>query len=140
MENRKIVWVSTTFADHASLGRNAEHILDLVIVSWKEIDRVLRPIIGKGGIEPLFHRSVEITAQAYPWLTAASTSAQSTMDFGQLRNALANENTSHFAGASDMLLGHFHYLLTILIGLSLTDRLLRPVLDPLLNGTAAKDI
>ncbi len=140
MENRKIAWVSITFADHVSLSKNPEHILDLVIVSWKEIDRVLRPIIGKGGIEALFHCSVEITAQAYPWLTAASTDAQSALDPDVLRHVLSKENTSHFAGASDTLLLHFYYLLTNLIGLSLTDRLLRPVLDPLLNGTATKDI
>lgn len=140
MENPKIVWASTTFADRVSFGENPEHILDLIVVSWKEIDQVLRPIIGKGGIEALFHRSVEITAQAHPWLTAASTNAQSTIDFGVLRYVLSKENISNFAGASDTLLLHFYYLLTNLIGLSLTDRLLRPVLDPLLNGTADKDI
>jgi len=140
MENRTIAWVSNTFADHASLSKNPEHILDLVIASWKEIDRVLRPIIGKGGIDAVFHRSIEITAQAYPWLAAASTDAQPTMDIDVLHQVLSKENTSHFAGASDTLLSYFHYLLTNLIGLSLTDRLLRPVLDPLLNGTAIKDI
>lgn len=140
MENRKIAWVSNAFADHASLRKNPEHILDLVIASWKEIYRVLRPIIGKGGIDALFHRSIEIAAQDFPWLTAASTDAQSAMDIDVLHQVLLKEDASHFAGASDTLLLHFYYLLTNLIGLSLTDRLLRPVLDPLLNGTAIKDI
>ena len=140
MENRKIGWVNITFADHVSLSKNPEHILDLIIRSWKEIDRVIRPIIGKGGAESLFHRSIEITAQTYPWLAAASTDARPAMDLGALHRILSNQDTSHFASASDTLLLQFHYLLTILIGLSLTDRLLRPVLDPLLNGTAIKDI
>lgn len=140
MENQKIGWVNITFADHVSLSKNPEHILDLIIRSWKEIDRVMRPIIGKGGAEALFHRSIEITAQTYPWLAAASTDAQPAMDLGALHRILSKQDTSHFAGAGDTLLLHFHYLLTNLIGLSLTDRLLRPVLDPLLNGTATKDI
>ena len=139
MENRKIAWVSTTFADHVSLSKNPEHTLDLIIVSWEKVDQVLRPIIGRGGIEALFHRSVEITAEAYPWLTAASTDEKSALDFDVLRHALSKQSTSHFAGANDTLLLHFYYLLSNLIGLSLTDRLLRPVLDPLLNGTAPKD-
>ena len=140
MENQKIAWLSITFADRISLNKNPEHVLDLVIISWKEIDRVLRPIIGKGGIEALFHHSVEITAQAYPWLIAASSDVHSALDLDALRHALTKKNTSHFAGASDSLLLNFYHLLSNLIGLSLTDRLLRPVLDPLLNGTAAKDI
>ena len=140
MENRKIAWVSDTFADHASLSMNPEHILDLIIVCWKEIDRILRTIIGKGGVDALFHRSIEITAQDYPWVAAASTDAQPTMNIDLLHHVLSKENASHFAGASDTLLLQFYYLLTNLIGLSLTDRLLRPVLDPLLNGTAIKDI
>ena len=140
MENRKIGWVKITFADPVRLSKDPEHILDLIILSWKEIDRVMRPIIGKGGIEALFHRSIEITAEAHPWLAAASTDAQSAMDIDVLHRVLSKEDASHFAGASDSLLLHFHYLLTNLIGLSLTDRLLRPVLDPLLNGTAPKDI
>ena len=140
MENQKIAWVSNAFADHASLSKNPEHIIELVIASWKEIYRVLRPIIGKGGIDALFHRSIEITAQDYPWLAVASTDAQSAMDIDVLHQVLLKEDASHFAGASDILLLHFYYLLTNLIGLSLTDRLLRPVLDPLLNGTAIKDI
>ena len=140
MENQKIVWVSNAFADHASLSKNPEHIIELVIACWKEIYRVLRPIIGKGGIDALFHRSIEITAQDYPWLAVASTDPQSAMDIDVLHQVLLKEDGSHFAGASDTLLLCFYSLLTNLIGLSLTDRLLRPVLDPLLNGTAIKDI
>lgn len=140
MGNPKIAWVRNTFADHASHSNDPEHILDLVIASWKEIDRVLRPIIGKGGIDALFHRSIEGVAPAYPWLAAASADAHSAMNIDVLHQVLSKEDASHFAGASDTLLLHFYSLLTNLIGLSLTDRLLRPVLDPLLNGTAIKDI
>lgn len=140
MENQKIGWVNITFADHVSLSKDPKHILDLIIRSWNEIDQTIRPIIGTGGIAAIFHRSIEITSEAYPWLAAASTDIQSAMDLDALHRVLSKEDTSHFAGASDTLLLHFHYLLTNLIGLSLTDRLLRPVLDPLLNGTAIKDI
>lgn len=140
MENRKIVWVNITFADHASFSKDPERILDLIGRSWKVIDQAMRPIIGKGGICALFHRSIEITAEAYPWLAAASIDAQSEVDLDLLQRVLAKQERDHFAGAGDALLLHFYSLLTNLIGLSLTDRLLRPVLDPLLNGTVAKEI
>lgn len=140
MEIQRIGWAVTAFADHVRLGKDAEQTIDIVMRSWKEIDRVMRTIIGKGGIDALFHRSIEITAVAYPWLAAASSDAQSVMDLDALRATLLKQETGHFAAASDALLLHFYQLLTNLIGLSLTDRLLRPVLDPLLNSAAAKDI
>ena len=120
MGNPKIAWVSNAFADHASLNKNPEHIIKLVIASGKEIYRILRSHIGKGGIDALFHRSIEVTAQDYPWLAAASTDAQPAMDIDVLHEVLSKEDASHFAGASDTLLLHFYYLLTNLIGLSLS--------------------
>ena len=140
MENRKIAWVKVTFTDHANLNNDPEHILELVTRSWKEIDQAMRPMIGKGGIEALFHRSIEFTTASYPWLSAVSNDAYSAVDLDLLQRVLSEQDTRHLADASDTLLVHFHYLLTNLIGLSLTDRLLRPALDPLLNGTVAKDI
>ena len=112
----------------------------MVTRSWKEIDQAMRPMIGKGGIEALFHRSIEFTTASYPWLSAVSNDAYSAVDLDLLQRVLSEQDTRHLADASDTLLVHFHHLLTNLIGLSLTDRLLRPALDPLLNGTVAKDI
>lgn len=140
MQNLKIGWINVTFSDLVIHSKTSEDILDLVELSWKGIDQAMRPIIGKGGIEALFHRSIEITAEAYPWLTALHTDAPLAMDLHALRRILSKQGTRELAGASDILLVQFHNLLTNLIGLSLTDRLLRPVLDPLLNGPASKDI
>ena len=140
MEKLGIDWVSITFADHVSLSKNPEQILDLIMRSWREVDQALRPIIGKGGIEALFHRSIEITAETYPWLAIASTESQPAMDLATLDRVLSEQDIVHIGGAGDSLLLHFYCLLANLIGFSLTDRLLRPVLDPLLNGMATKDI
>ena len=140
MQNLKIDWVNVTFSDLVSQSKTSEEILDLIDLSWKGIDQAMRPIIGRGGIEALFHRSIEITAEAYPWLIAIYIDAHTAMDLHVLRHVLSTQATREIAGACDTLLLQFHNLLTNLIGLSLTDRLLRPVLDPLLNGTASRDI
>lgn len=140
MGNQRIDWINITFADHARRSQNSEQMLDLVIASWKEIDRILRSIVGKVGVEALYHRSIVITAQAYPWLAAASTNARSALDTNLLHNVLSKESTSHIASANDTLLLQFYCILTTLIGASLTDRFLRPALDPLLNGTAIKEM
>ena len=140
MEKQGIDWVRISFADHVGFSKNLEHILDLIMRSWREIDQALRPIIGRGGIEALFHRSLEITAETYPWLAVASTELRPVMNLAVLESVLSKQDIAHIGGASDSLLSHFYCLLADLIGFSLTDRLLRPVLDPLLNGMATKDI
>jgi hypothetical protein len=138
MENPKIDWVKVSFADHARRGKDAGQTLDLIMLSWAEIDRVMRPLISKGGVKALFARSLESAVETSPWLCEALSEAPA-MDLDALRLVLSKQDVLQFAAASDILLVHFHYLLTELVGLSLTDRLLRPVLDPLLNGTPTKD-
>lgn len=140
MENQKIGWKITSFADHVKLIQDAKLTADMIVLHCKEIDRAMRSIIGKVGIDALFHRCIEITSADYPWLTAASTDGQSAMNLEVLSATLLKQDPVHLAAAGDLLLLNFHHLLADLIGSSLTERLLRPVLEPLLNGTATKDI
>lgn len=147
MKNQQIAWLNVAFADHARVSNRPEPILELIRRAWQGIDQAMRPIIGRGGIEALFHRALEMTVEAHPWLADGLTSKPNKVnlevsfpDLDPLIQLLAKQEASHFAAASDTLLVNFYNLLTNLIGLSLTDRLLRPMLDPLLNGTVAKDI
>lgn len=140
MEAPKIGWAITSFADHATLVQDADLVANLIVLAWEEIGRVMQSIVGKNGVNALFHRSIEITSTAYPWLAAASKDPQSAINLDALRATLLEQETSHFAAASDTLLQHFYHLLTNLIGFSLTERLLRPALNPLLNGAATKDV
>lgn len=139
MDNPKINWVKVSFADHAALGNDAGQILALIMFSWAEVNRVMRPIIGNGGVDALFNRSMESAAEKTPWLATGLSNAP-TMGLDALRVLFSKQDTVQFAAANDALLLHFYHLLADLVGLSLTDRLLRPVLDSILNGTATKEI
>jgi len=139
MENPRIGWAITALADQVRLSTDAHDIANTITLVWNGIDLALRPIIGKRGVDALFRRCIEVTALSYPWIAAVSTDVQSAMDLDALREVLLSQEPTHFAAASDAMLTQFHAMLAELIGLSLTERLLRPVLDPLLNDTATKD-
>lgn len=139
MENQRIGWAITAFTDQVKLGKDVQDVADTITLVWKGIDLALRSIIGKRGVDALFRRCVEVTALSYPWLAAVSNDVQSAMDLDALRDVLLMQEKTHFAAASDAMLAQFHTMLSELIGLSLTERLLRPVLDPLLNSTVTKE-
>ena len=140
MDDQKTGWVTNPFANQVKLGFDAQNIADTVIAAWEGINAALQLIIGNHGVNALFHRTIEITAFSYPWLAETSDGMPSVMDLKCLRRVLLTQDTIHFAAASDSMLQQFHDVLTELIGLSLTERLLRPVLDPLLNSIVTKDL
>ena len=133
MENQPIGWAITRFVEHVQLGQDAILTADMIVSAWEGIDSVMRQIIGKGGFNALFFRSVEVTGLTYPWLATLSHDVQSGLDLTTLRTLLLKQDTVEFATASNALLLYFFNMLVELVGLSLTERLLRPVLDPLLT-------
>ncbi|MES2831456.1 MAG: hypothetical protein V4695_05625 [Pseudomonadota bacterium] len=140
MENQKVGWATVAFADYVKHGHDAEHLIAVIVSTWEAVDQAMRPVIGRGGVDALFHRSVDVTAASYPWMSAVLPDAQPVLALETLRNVLSKQEPAHFAAASDALLRQFHHLLANLIGLSLTKRLLRSVLDSLLESLAKKDI
>ena len=110
------------------------------LATWSRIDEALSPIIGIRGVAGLYKRSLSLTRGAHPALTAVFEGVIAPGDYSTLQQALAQQSGPVAIAASGALLQTFNDLLTKLIGLSLTERLLRPVLDnPSSSGNAAQD-
>ena len=133
MENQPISWAINCYSEDVKRGQDATCIADIIVAAWEDIGSIMRRIIGKGGFNALFFQSIEVTGQLHPWLATFSQDGQSDVDLKALRVLLLNQDTIDFAAASDALLSSFLNMLADLIGLSLTKRLLGPVLDPLLT-------
>ena len=97
--------------------------------TWNRVDHALSPIIGPRGVAGLYKRSLSLTCGAHPALTAVFDGLIVPSDYTPLQHALAQQSAPVAIAASDALLQTFNDLLTKLIGLSLTERLLRPVLE-----------
>ncbi|MDP3874006.1 MAG: hypothetical protein Q8Q80_15215 [Methyloversatilis sp.] len=89
----------------------------------------------------LLKRSLYLTRDTHPWLAPVCDAAAGQDVLVSLRSALLlqAEAEAEAEAAHGALLGNFRDLLSTLIGASLTERLLRPVLDNTSSGSAAQD-
>jgi hypothetical protein len=108
-------------------GVDAGRIADLAVLTWRDIDAALSPIIGQRGVAALYQRSLHLTRDGYPWLATVYESTLQEGDFTALQTALSQQTSSAAAAGNSTLLQTFCDLLSNLIGQSLTERLLESV-------------
>jgi hypothetical protein len=84
----------------------------------------------------LFRRSLQLTSATYTWLPGSAAGSE---PLAALHVALLQQTPADALAAQAVLLQTFVDVLGKLIGTSLTDRLLRPVLEPSSSGDAAQD-
>lgn len=120
-------------------GETAGQVAETMVSAWQDINAVLSPIIGQRGVAMLYKRSLHITGRANPWLAGLYAGSEATMDLAALEAVFAQQSSAHAAAAGGISLQTFHELLSSLIGVSLTERLLRPVWDTFSSGPPAQD-
>ena len=118
-------------------GEHASGIADAVVATWQEIATALSPLIGERGVAALYKRSLFLTANKHPWLASAYEGLQGPMDLPTLNAVLSQQTPAFAAAGGTALFQTFYELLTSLVGASLTERLLRPVVDVHSTGDAA---
>lgn len=99
----------------------------------------LSPIIGQAGVDALFKRSLYLTRSAHSCLATVMEDKAHPDELAALQAVLAQQTRAAAVAANVALLQNFQDLLAFLIGLSLTERLLRPVWDKSSSGQAAQD-
>lgn len=138
-ENPLGVSVATHFASRVPPSADSAQTADAFVATWRDIDAVLVPIIGKRGLAALYQRSVHVTAQAHPWLSVADDVAPAAADFSKLTPLLCQQSAAAAMAGATTLFTTFHDLLSSVVGPSLTERLMRPVWVATSSDSAAKD-
>lgn len=122
-----------------SAGADALRIAEMAVAIWKDISIALSPIIGQPGVVALFKRSIHLTHSAHPFLAAVLEDKTEPDEFIAMQGVLAQQASATAVAANVALLLSFQDLLTSLIGLSLTERLLLPVWEKPSSGPAVQD-
>ena len=130
--------IESTLLDRFEEKSSSVAIADAIANIWEEIDSALHPVIDKRGVAALFHRSLAITAKAYPWLPLPERPLQAT-DTTPVHAAFLLQESPTIIKCSAMQLQTFHDLLAGLVGSSLTERLLRSVSSNLFDGHRPQD-
>ena len=132
--------MQTLFARQSMAGANASRIAEMAVSIWNDACTALSPIIGQTGVAALFKRSIHLTRNAHSFLAIVLEDKAQPDALAALQAVLAQQTSPIAVAANMALLQNFQDLLTSLIGLSLTERLLRPVWDKASSSQAEQDI
>jgi hypothetical protein len=127
--------IQATIAEVAAIAGDAGSVADVAASTWREINTVLSPVIGPGGVSALYQRSLFMTRDAHPCLAAVREDALRPGEFAGLQSVLSQQSSGYVVAVNGALLQTFCDLLASLIGASLSERLLRSVHNFSASGT-----
>ena len=131
MDNQQTRRPTATLAYAFENGAGAAEIAAAIFSMLEAITDVLAPVIGRGGVDALFKRSLHLAGRSHPWLAQAGKGVLTALELAGLKTVFAEQSSADAAAGGGLLLQTFHDLLSRLIGSSLTERLLGPILaDP----------
>ncbi|SNY44095.1 hypothetical protein SAMN06297280_0690 [Arsukibacterium tuosuense] len=106
-----------------------EKMVDNAIEQWQLIAAHIISIIGEGGFNALYDRSVILTQSTFPWLLTCELQPSAHKRFSALRASLEDQTTALASEANYLLLVNFTGILESLIGAELTTRIFRSALE-----------
>ena len=92
------------------------------------------------GVKALHRRSLHLAGGSHPWLTGKPLSEPASDDLGILKTLLSRQTSADAALGGAAFLQSFHDLLSSLVGLLLTERLLRSIWIDFMVAPTAQDI
>lgn len=117
-----------------------EKSADAAVDLWTQLAAQLILIIGGGGFDSLYARSVFLSQTTYPWLATGSGPPQTDHRFAELEKSLLEQPPTLAREANCLLLITFTNILASMIGERLTTRILDSAwgIDP--QDTADKEV
>lgn len=131
--------IAASLAQRPGGPATSAQVADATAAVWRDVDAALNSVIGLRGVAALYRRSLFLHRSGFPWLASALEGPNTAIDLAALKATLAQQDSAAAAAAGGATLQTFYELLTNLVGVSLTERLLRTVWATLLGGTPAKD-
>ncbi|MGZ8236314.1 MAG: hypothetical protein ACXWTY_00390 [Methylobacter sp.] len=107
------------------MAQHNEKVADAAIQIWEQMAAQIISIVGEGGFNSLYARSVFLTQSTFPWLAASSLSPQTDHRFAELKMSLEGQTAALAGEANSLLLITFTDILATLIGEHLTASILR---------------
>ncbi len=139
MQSQERDQIATFLEDTVSSGASSQDVAEAVVAAFRGIDEALKPVLGQRGVAALYKRTLHLASRAHPWLPVVQENVPIEVDVGPLGTLLAQQTAADASDAGIRLLQGFCALLTGLIGLSLTERLLRSVWATFLSGPADRN-
>lgn len=107
------------------MAQHTEKVANAAINLWEPMAAQIISIVGEGGFNSLYARSVFLTQSTFPWLATSLLSPQTDHRFAELKMSLEGQSPSQAIEANSLLLITFTDILASLIGEQLTTSILR---------------
>lgn len=107
------------------MAQHTEKVADAAIDLWERMATQIIAIVGEGGFDSLYVRSVFHTRIAFSWLAAGALPPQADQRFAGLKMSLDGQTPAQAGEANCLLLINFTDILSSLIGEQLTTHILR---------------
>lgn len=135
MEGQTAHRIAAVLANRIRSQAGADSAAKCVASLCEDIGIALTPIVGPRGVAALYKRSLFLTSHEHPVLSGLHEGLHTTMDVSRLTTTLTALSEAEANTVGTALLQSFYELLSSLVGLSLTERLLsslwdRPLSDP----------
>lgn len=105
--------------------KRTEKVADAAIILWEQMAAQIILIIGQGGFNSLYERSLFLTQSTFPWLSANSAASPTGQRFAELKKSFEEQSPAQAREANSLLLMTFTDILASLIGERLTASILR---------------
>lgn len=135
-------WLAVTLRARVGESVDPARVADVLVTIMREVETALGPVIGVRGVALLYRRSLYLTPKLHSLLAITPDEARglpTSLDFGALRSLLAQHSVADSIRDGSALLQTLYDLLVTLVGLPLTERLLRPVWANYSSGLPAPD-
>jgi hypothetical protein len=123
-----------------AVTRRPEAILDVTVNLWERLASELISIIGEGGFQSLYSRSMHLTSATFPWLVLSHPWQRADSRFADLKISLEGRDFPEASEASITLLITFIDILALLIGEHLTTSMLRSAWGDDASDIAEKEL
>ncbi len=140
MKSQESRRIAGTLAQDAENCVDAAQVADKIVLSLREIEDALSPVIGKRGVAALFRRSLYLTGRSYPLLAGIHAGDATAIDSAALKSELAQQSSANATEFGVALLQTLDEVMTSLVGSSLTERLLRSVWANFMSASPAQEI
>ena len=112
-------WIEAAIAGHTG------DVADIASELWLPLAAQLTSLLGQGGVNSLYFRSLHLCRRTFPWLLAGDGSPFARFELADLRASLASRSVAEANQALVALLSTFTDVLAAVIGDALTDDILR---------------
>ena len=135
-------WLAATLRARVGESVDPARVAEVLVSILREVEAALVPVLGVRGVGLLYRRSLYLSPNLQPLLAITLDKAQgmpTALDFDALRSMLAQHSGADAITDGTTLLQTLYNLLITLVGLPLTERLLRSVWANYSSGLPAPD-